>query len=343
MKNPRFDKSSSHAGSPWRCLGFTRIRRLAAAAVAAIAMSGGGAQAAENGAGFYLLGNKGPGAGVLPPPGVFFQNDFYFYDGHFGGSKGLPLNGNVVAGVKAQLYGDFLTFLAVAPWDVAGGNLGFTIVIPVGGPNITALASVIGPRGNEFSRSVSDSTFTIGDLVFGPMLGWHAGKFHWNVAALINAPSGDYHPGQIANLAFHRWGADFTGSLTWLDPELGLDLSMAIGITVNGKNPVTNYKTGTEFHLEWAVSKNIGKQFSVGLLGYHYQQLSNDSGSGARLGGFKGRVTAVGATMAYNMLIASHPVSARIKFFSEFNTQNRPEGQAVFLTLSTPITMFGAE
>ena len=33
-------------------------------------------QAAENGVGFYLLGLRGPLAGITPPPGVYFQNDF---------------------------------------------------------------------------------------------------------------------------------------------------------------------------------------------------------------------------------------------------------------------------
>jgi len=37
--------------------------------------------AAENGAGFYLLGARGPMAGLLAPPGTYFQNDTYFYVG----------------------------------------------------------------------------------------------------------------------------------------------------------------------------------------------------------------------------------------------------------------------
>jgi len=39
------------------------------------------ANAAENGAGFYLLGARGPMAGLLAPPGTYFQNDTYFYVG----------------------------------------------------------------------------------------------------------------------------------------------------------------------------------------------------------------------------------------------------------------------
>jgi len=37
----------------------------------------------------------------------------------------------------------------------------------------------------------------------------------------------------------------------------------------------------------------------MGLIGYYYQQITGDSGLGAKLGPFKGRVVALGGTMAY--------------------------------------------
>ncbi|OCP35780.1 hypothetical protein [Ensifer sp. LC163] len=46
-------------------------------------------QAAEGGAGFYLLGTRGPGAAILPPAGLFFQNDVYYYQG----DRSLPPDG----------------------------------------------------------------------------------------------------------------------------------------------------------------------------------------------------------------------------------------------------------
>ncbi|OCP21253.1 MULTISPECIES: hypothetical protein [unclassified Ensifer] len=46
-------------------------------------------QAAEGGAGFYLLGTRGPGAAILPPAGLFFQNEFYYYQG----DRSLPPDG----------------------------------------------------------------------------------------------------------------------------------------------------------------------------------------------------------------------------------------------------------
>ena len=46
--------------------------------------------------------------------------------------------------------------------------------------------------------------------------------------------------------------------------------------------------TGDEFHLEWAATKYLTKEFTIGLVGYYYQQLTPDSGVGPSLGAFEG-------------------------------------------------------
>jgi len=58
--------------------------------------------AAENGAGFYLLGARGPMAGLLAPPGTYFQSDTYFYVGELKGNKQLPLGGEIVGDVDGR-------------------------------------------------------------------------------------------------------------------------------------------------------------------------------------------------------------------------------------------------
>ena len=57
------------------------LHRLATARGAAlisglgVALIAGAATAAENAAGIYLLGFRGPLAGVTPPPGIYVEND----------------------------------------------------------------------------------------------------------------------------------------------------------------------------------------------------------------------------------------------------------------------------
>ena len=59
-------------------------------------------------------------------------------------------------------------------------------------------------------------------------------------------------------------GPDTTGAVTWLDAKMGLELSSAVGFTFNGENPDTDYTTGTEFHVEWALVQHFSKTFSLG-------------------------------------------------------------------------------
>ncbi|MBS7698372.1 MULTISPECIES: transporter [unclassified Chelatococcus] len=317
-----------------------RRRHLAAVVGCCLAASAlGPAEAAENGIGFYLLGSRGPMAGYVPPPGFYLQNDIYFYDGTIGGGRSFPSGGRVVANVKGQARADFVTATWVTPWQVLGGNIALGAIVPFGRVGATAGIELAGPRlGGSVGRTLRDRAEMFGDPVASAVLGWHSGKFHWNTTLLVNVPIGDYREGGLANLAFNRWAADLSGALTWLDPELGVDLSATAGFTFNGENPATDYRTGTEFHVEWAATKTLTKELSVGLVGYHYQQVSGDSGAGATLGGYEGRVTALGGTVAYNFEAGKTPISTRVKVFREFNVKNRQEGTVGFFTVSLPIT-----
>ena len=52
--------------------------------------------------------------------------------------------------------------------------------------------------------------------------------------------------------------------------------------------------SGTDAHLDWAISPYLNDKFHIGAVGYFYNQISGDSGAGARLGGFESRVAGIG-------------------------------------------------
>ncbi len=52
-----------------------------------------GAHAAEAATGVYLLGSRGPNAGITPTAGVYSQDDTYFHSGKIGGGTTLPTGG----------------------------------------------------------------------------------------------------------------------------------------------------------------------------------------------------------------------------------------------------------
>lgn len=302
------------------------------------------AQAAEYAQGIYVLGNRGPLAGVTPPPGFYFESETYYYSGNFGGNRLFQGGGVVAANIKNDTSANFVTPIWVTPFEILGGNLGFSITIPFGTPNVSAGAVLASPRIDRIiAGRERDANFNVGDIYLASFVGWHSGNFHWSGTLLGVVPSGSFENGQLSNIALNRPAIDLSVALTYLDPLLGYEFSVVPGITFNWINPATQYLTGTEFHLEWSASKYLSKELSVGLVGYYYNQLTGDSGSGDRIGSFKGRVTSLGAQIGYTFKLGEIPVSTNVRFFREFDVKNRFAGTATYLTISAPLWVAPAQ
>ncbi|MGD9671600.1 MAG: transporter [Hyphomicrobiaceae bacterium] len=294
-------------------------------------------KAAEGAAGFYLLGSRTTMAGFLPPPGTYVQDLKYYYKG----DSSVPLNIggiDVTGGISADVFYDIPIGIWVAPRKVLGGNFALSLMVPIGWKDVSAGLTL---PAVGVGRSRQDDDIAFGDPVPGATLGWHDGNWHWNVGVLVNTPIGFWKQGNLANIGFNRWAFDTNAAVTWLDTNRGLEISAAAGFTFNVENPDTDYKTGTEFHLEWAITQNLSKTFGVGLVGYHYQQVSGDSGAGAALGPFEGRVTALGPNINYTLMCGQIPISTSFRYLKEFNVKNRLEGDAFLFSASMPLSVTG--
>jgi hypothetical protein len=316
--------------------------------------------AAEEGKSIYLLGATASMAGLTPPPGTYFNSFTYLYGGDATGDaaisrtlkqtdRTLPsaasLEVDADLKVKADVALDVFSMLWAAPGQVMGGTFGLGVLAPVGyqrvDVDINARSTLTFPNGDELTGGnkfgVTDETFAIGDPLATAFIGWHSGDWHWKLTGLLNIPIGAYSNADLVNMGFNRWAVDITGAVTWLNPKTGFEVSVATGLTFNGENPDTDYKSGTEFHVEAAVMQHFSKSFAVGLAGYHYFQISGDSGSGAILGDFKGEVSAIGPNVTYNFQLGNVPVLTSVRWMHEFEATNRLEGDAGFLTVTIPL------
>lgn len=116
-------------------------------------------------------------------------------------------------------------------------------------------------------------------------------------------------------------------------PIPGREFSAVAGFTYNFENPHTDYKSGIDFHVDWGASQFLSPTWHVGVVGYAYQQLTGDSGSGNRLGDFKSRIFGIGPQIGRIFPVGDHQGYLNLKGYKEFGAEHRPEGWNVWLTL----------
>jgi hypothetical protein len=88
-------------------------------------------------------------------------------------------------------------------------------------------------------------------------------------------------------------------------------------------------------HLDWGASQFLSKQLQVGLVGYFFNQLSCDSGSGNRLGCFESRVAGIGLQIGYIIPISKEWQDyINVKGYKEFDAVNRADGWNAWLTFA---------
>src|SRR5690625_240102 len=89
-------------------------------------------QATEHGMGMYLLGSKGPLAGVVPSPGWYFQNDLYYYRARAGAATKLPMGGKIGVGIRARALIDVPTLIWSPDTKILNAQPAFSLSQPIG-------------------------------------------------------------------------------------------------------------------------------------------------------------------------------------------------------------------
>jgi hypothetical protein len=276
-------------------------------------------QATEGAASYYFPGSFGTFAvAVAPDPGLMFANQALFYKAK---ADRAVLRGRVDAKVKADAFynyfGGFYTFKE----PVLGGRFQIGAAVPVGYVHITASAdTALGSRG------ASDSNTNIGDSMIAPALHWNTGNFHFKLVETVFIPTGDYSTDNLANIGRNYWGFDTSFAMTWLNMKTGTEISVMPGIMFNTKNTKTKYQSGNEFHVDFMMNQFLAKNFAIGLQGYYYNQVSGDSGSGARLGSFKGESLGFGPAVLWMPNFAKGKLSLVAKWLHDVDHKNRMEG-----------------
>ena len=307
------------------------------------------AKADEGGVSFWLPGLFGSLAAVPQTPGWSMGAVYYHTSvgdsGNVAAAKEIqigrfPATVNVNLNVNLNAHADLLllapTYTFATP--VLGGQLAVGVTGIVGRNSVgidgtlTAGISPLPPLTGM--GSISDSTTGVGDLYPIVSLKWHNGVNNWMTYATGDIPVGSYDPNRLANLGIGHGAIDGGGGYTYLNPATGREFSGVAGFTYNFKNQDTQYQNGIDFHFDWGASQFISKQAFVGLVGYAYQQVTNDSGQPPFLGGMRSRVLGVGPQIGYIFPIGNMHGYLNLKGYGEFDAANRPSGWNTWLTFS---------
>jgi hypothetical protein len=305
------------------------------------------ARADEGGVSFWIPGFFGSLAAVPAQAPGWSVTSIYYHDSVSAGGnvalareveiRNVPANltasftGNVNASVNVQLMIPTYTFAT----PVLGAQVTVAL-LGLYGANSTSLAGTLAGGAVPFSRfdAINSTIVGFGDLIPFYEMKWNAGVNNYMFYATGDIPVGRYDSMRLANLGIGHWAFDVGGGYTYFDPKTGREASAVLGFTYNFINPSTQYQSGVDMHLDWGASQFLTKQWQVGLVGYVYQELGCDTGSGDRVGCFRSRVVGVGPQVGYIFPVGDMQGYLNLKAYGEFANENRPAGWNLWLTFN---------
>lgn len=285
--------------------------------------------ATEGGGGAYPNGAEGFMTGAVPPPGNYIidYNLWYTAD-KFANANGddfvfVGPNGPTESqDFDLTVGGTVVRLIHVTKQHVFGGLWAQQIFVPL--LYVDVDHPVLG----------KEDKFGLGDLIVDPVVvSWHKGKIHCAAGVDTYVPVGAYDKDDVANIGRNYWTIEPVVACSYLDR--GWDVSAKAMYDFNMKNDDTDVQSGDEFHVDYAVGKVV-KNWKLGAGGYYYKQVSDDDYPAgypppAQLG--KGQAMAAGPQVAY----AIGKLTFVAAYQEEFEVENKPEGQRMWLKIIAPL------
>jgi hypothetical protein len=317
-----------------RAQGPTLIRFASLLAVLATLFFSEMAAADEAGVSFWLPGQYGSFTATPSQPGWAFDATFYHATAAASAGRSFARGRGIQTGVKSPSDYVMWTPTYVFATPVLGGQAAVGMTSLLGRNTTSVSATLTGPGGASLSGSRSDLVFAPGDLYPTATLKWNSGVHNAMVYAMTGIPVGMYDPNRLATMGIGHWAADAGAAYTYYDEQAGFEWSAIAGFTYNFINPYTQYQSGVDAHLDWAISPYVSDNMHIGAVGYFYNQVTGDSGAGARLGDFKSRVAGLGPQIGFFFPVMDRQGYLNFRGYYEFDAKNRLEGWTAFMSFS---------
>jgi len=297
------------------------------------------ARAEEAAAGHYIPGATSSFIDMLPDrdtSSFVVANAFTYYDGSASPSQELEFGGLLTANAQSTIYCDTFLFQYQGPWKILGGQPAVQLVVPYVWLEVQGDVGLSVRRASP-SVHQQDAANGFGDIEMFPlMMGWKYGDLKWQGQFGVYAPSGSFKAGDLANIGRNYWTFEPSGAISFLSSKFGLEVTAFAGFDVNTMNDATDYQTGDQFHLDGVIAQHLplfGGFIGAGVNGYFYQQITGDSGSGAKLGSFEGMTAGIGPDCSYAYRIGDFDLAGEVKWLPELGVTNRLDGNTVWFKL----------
>lgn len=291
----------------------------------------------EGGISFWLPGQFGALAAVPTTPGWSLPLIYYHTKIDESSNTGIPRGGRTTLGLdaKADMVYALPTYTFADP-ILGGAQAAISLAAALARSEASVDATIVGPRGRAFSGGQDDTLKGASDLYLLGTLKWNHGVHNFMAYSMGNIPVGAYDPNRLVNIGLGHASLDAGGGYTYFDKVN--EFSAVAGITYNWENTDIDYQNGIDSHLDVSASHFFTGQTHAGLVGYFYNQMTGDSGSGATQGSFKSRVAGLGPQVGHFFKVGEQLWYTNLKGYYEFDARNRPEGWNVWLTLNIPLT-----
>jgi hypothetical protein len=292
------------------------------------------AMAVEGGIGRPITGQQiYSNAGIIPPePGWVVSMTSIYYDGDLKGGRGVPLIGAVSSDLDMKASYTMTNFTRV--WDTGKGRWNFASAVGLPLQYTDVSANLTGPRGRTVGQNDTGTQFA--DMLVTPIAaGYHFSEVdHIAFSLPIYVPTGAYNDDRLANSGQNNYTFMPTVAFTHLDGKGG-EFSLMSSIEYSTKNHDTDYKNGDLFTLDAMWTHGFGNGWNAGIVGGFIDQITDDKGPTAdALGGFRGRSFGAGPTFGWSGKFADTQASINARWVPEFDTKNRPEGNAFSVNLT---------
>ena len=216
-------------------------------------------------------------SGAVPPPGLYFLDYVYYYNADTMNDD----NGDDI-GVfdDVNVWANVFRFLWMSDKTILGASYGQHLFVPVLNTELNFNA----PVGPQNTTEYDDSGVPY--LIYSPMvLAWHLqqGKLHVAVSpADIYIPTGQ-DDGNLAAVGRNFWTFEPVVAVTYMLGGWEFSSKFMYDFSTTQDKYATKYgfevdrDPGQEFHFDYSVSYAVKPNLRLGVNGYYYTQVTDDS------------------------------------------------------------------